>query len=239
MTIKKISRYASKVFSCLKVIPLLLFCWINSVRFSMKNTVVLFSLIGCAPSMDGGSVVVIFSCQLNCTICAAEDKFVSMFWPENFCCVESSNVNFWRVKKIVVRSKSATRMSPFKILSRTVHGPSKCLAGPFSQSEPFFPNLMEPSLIFRGHRMMLDHRSKRFYWPTKMVLRIAFRVELYHSRKGLECFSENSSIPWNLPTIFHIDRIAEVSRIYLLSLCILLSLSFSLCNAICLGSIWR
>ena len=41
------------------------------------------------------------------------------------------------------------------------------------------------------------------------VLQNAFRVEFSHQTRDLECFADRYTIPWNLPTIFHPDPIAN------------------------------
>ena len=87
MEVRTSSRNASKVSSGFKFIRLLLFCWFRSVRLSMKYTVV----FGWTSSKDGRAQFVIFTCLLNCTICARGDEFISTFWHENFLCVECSN----------------------------------------------------------------------------------------------------------------------------------------------------
>ena len=54
-----------------------------------------------------------------------------------------------------------------------------------------------------------------------MVLQSAVRRVFSLPIRGLERFADNSNLPWNLLTIFHLDQIAEVSRMYLLSPCVL------------------
>ena len=43
-------------------------------------------------------------------------------------------------------------------------------------------------------------------------------------RQILELFDNNNNIPWNQPTVFHLDQIAETSRLSLLLPCILAAL---------------
>ena len=54
-----------------------------------------------------------------------------------------------------------------------------------------------------------------------MVLQSAAHEEFSRPIRGLERFADNSNTPWNQPTIFHPDRTAAISRMFLLSLCVL------------------
>ena len=68
MTINRISTNTPHVIFDVNVIRwLLLFCWIRSVRFSLKIIVLLFSLIVSTQDVDGWADLLICSCHLNCT----------------------------------------------------------------------------------------------------------------------------------------------------------------------------
>ena len=81
---------------------------------------------------------------------------------------------------------------------------------------------MDSWLVFRRNTEILNQWTKRhdrsFTWFSKPF----FRMVSSHQTRDLECFADRSSIPENLPTIFHSDLIATILQKCLLSLCALL-----------------
>ena len=69
--------------------------------------------------------------------------------------------------------------------------------------------------------MIVYHQSKKKLSAHKMVLQSAVHEVFSLPIRGLERLADNNIIPWNLPTIFHPDQIAEVSRMFLFSHCVL------------------
>ena len=92
---------------------------------------------------------------------------------------------------------------------------------------------MDSWLVFRRDRIILNQWTKRNDWPFSMVLQNAFRTEYSHQTRDRECFADRFSIPWNLPTNFHLDLIATYSRG-----AFLYSAYCSLSKPICFRSAW-
>ena len=175
---------------------------------------VLFSLIGWTPSADGRSDFSTFSCQLNYTICAREYELVSFLWHENLLCVESPRMNFRRVQKFPL----------LNVCDEAISFPDSLRTQRISNEDAqkgLFAKQVESCLVFRKDRMIFDHRPKRELLAHKMVLHSAVHVELSRPIRGLERCADNSNMPWNKPTIFHPGWTEEVSRLVLLSPCIL------------------
>ena len=80
---------------------------------------------------------------------------------------------------------------------------------------------MEPRLVFRRDRMIVNHCTKRNNRAFRMVLRIVFHKVFSHLPRGLEHFADGNSIPYNQSTIFHPDQIATVLQKSLPKFCAL------------------
>ena len=81
---------------------------------------------------------------------------------------------------------------------------------------------MDSWLVFRRNRVVLNQWTKRNDWSFKMVSQNVSRMVSSRQTRDLECFAERCSIPWNLPTNFHLDLIATIRQRCLLLLCALL-----------------
>ena len=85
--------------------------------------------------------------------------------------------------------------------------------------QDLFTKLVESRLVFHRNRTIANHRSKRKYWPTKWFSKAPL----------IRCFpsdADSSNIPWNQPTTFDPNQIAEVARRFLLLLCALPALQY-------------
>ena len=83
-----------------------------------------------------------------------------------------------------------------------------------------FTKLVESWLVFRRNRMMFYSLIQEELLAHQKVLQNAVRRVFSRPIRCLERFADNSNIPWNQPTTFSLDWIAEVSRMYLPSPCV-------------------
>ena len=140
----------------------------------------IFSLIGKIPSWDGCSDFLIFSCQLDCSICARENEFISVLWPRTSFAFESSEHGISDASEIV-RSLNACHKDvlPYSFPHRTQR-----IANEDARKD-ISAELVEARLVFRRDRMIFNHRPEGII-AHKMVLQNAWNMEVFPSDTTLK-----------------------------------------------------
>ena len=129
--------------------------------------------------------------QFCCTICIWEHEFFFLLWYQDFFRFNSSGMNFWCIHIFQF----------LNICNQNIFFPNsprdQCKTPRYSRQN-FFTKLMEPWLVFRRNRTILNHGTKRnhcsFAWFSKSPLIWCFPIfqEVSNMSKITATFQSNS-----------------------------------------------